>query len=44
MWLVNLALRNPYTVYVGMLLTVGGVAWKKRVMSACAGGRPLTSV
>ena len=21
MWLVNLALRNPYAVYVGMLLT-----------------------
>src|SRR6266704_1026036 len=29
MWLVNLALRNPYTVYVAMLLTavLGGVGY-----------------
>src|SRR5215471_18984232 len=30
MWLVNLALRNPYAVYVGMLLTglLGLVAYR----------------
>ena len=28
MWLVNFALRNRYTVYVAMLLTLGDVVAK----------------
>src|SRR5215813_12722671 len=31
MWLVNAALRNPYAVYVGMLLALvlGGIAYRR---------------